>query len=74
MADRVDHIDEGYCFHDDFINGWYDDAAKAMLKAKGQSFLRIDGAHGNGKTYSECKAKESRIPKTARAITTRAWR
>lgn len=29
-----------------------------MLKAKGQSFLRIDGAHGNGKTYSKCKAKD----------------
>jgi hypothetical protein len=28
-----------------------------MLKAKGQSFLRIDGAHGNGKQYSSCKAK-----------------
>ena len=29
-----------------------------MLKAKGQSFLRIDGAHGNGKQYSKCKAKD----------------
>lgn len=48
----------GYCFHGDFINGWYEDAAKEMLKAKGQSFLRIDGAHGNGKTYSKCKAKD----------------
>ncbi|KAK4672729.1 hypothetical protein QC763_105630 [Podospora pseudopauciseta] len=51
-------IGVGYCFHGDFINGWYDDAAKAMLQAKGQSFMRIDGAHGNGKTYSKCKAKD----------------
>ena len=29
-----------------------------MLKAKGQSFMRIDGAHGNGKQYSSCKAKD----------------
>lgn len=49
----------GYCYHGDFINGWYDDAAKSMLKAKGQSFLRIDGAHGNGKQYSKCKAKDA---------------
>lgn len=46
----------GYCFHGDFINGWYEDAAKTMLKAKGQSFLRIDGAHGMGKQWSKCKA------------------
>jgi hypothetical protein len=29
-----------------------------MLKAKGQSFMRIDGAHGNGKQFSSCKAKD----------------
>ena len=29
-----------------------------MLKAKGQSFMRIDGAHGNGKQWSKCKAKD----------------
>ncbi|KAK0643780.1 hypothetical protein B0T16DRAFT_447638 [Cercophora newfieldiana] len=42
-------IGVGYCFHGDFINGWYDDANKEMLKAKGQSFMQIDGAHGKGK-------------------------
>ncbi|KAK5662348.1 hypothetical protein OQA88_8258 [Cercophora sp. LCS_1] len=51
-------IGEGYCFHGDFINGWYDDAAKTMLKAKGQSFLRIDGSQGNGKKYSSCKTRD----------------
>jgi hypothetical protein len=30
-----------------------------MLKAKGQTFMRIDGAHGNGKQYSSCKAKDA---------------
>ncbi|KAK1756625.1 hypothetical protein QBC47DRAFT_422651 [Echria macrotheca] len=49
----------GYCFHGDFINGWFDDAGKEMLKAKGQSFMRIDGAHGTGKgQYSKCKAAD----------------
>ena len=52
-------LGDGYCFHGDFINGWFDDAAKNMLKAKGQSFLRIDGSHGSGKQYSSCKAKDS---------------
>ncbi|KAF1980257.1 hypothetical protein BU23DRAFT_625423 [Bimuria novae-zelandiae CBS 107.79] len=42
-------IGDGYCFHGDFINGWYEDAAQNMLKAKGQSFMAIDGAHGKGK-------------------------
>jgi hypothetical protein len=51
-------VGDGYCFHGDFINGWYEDAAKNMLKAKGQSFMRIDGSHGNGKQYSKCKAKD----------------
>jgi len=29
-----------------------------MLQAKGQSFMRIDGAHGIGKQYSNCKAAD----------------
>lgn len=29
-----------------------------MLKAKGQTFMRIDGEHGNGNQYSSCKAKD----------------
>lgn len=29
-----------------------------MLQAKGQSFMRIDGLHGNGKQYSSCVAKD----------------
>jgi hypothetical protein len=52
-------IGDGYCLHGDFINGWYEDAAKNMLKAKGQTFMRIDGAHGNGKQYSSCKPKDA---------------
>ncbi|KAF2004360.1 hypothetical protein P154DRAFT_426617 [Amniculicola lignicola CBS 123094] len=42
-------LGEGYCFHGDFINGWFDDAQANLLKAKGQSFMRIDGAKGSGK-------------------------
>ncbi len=53
-------VGEGYCFHGDFINGWFDDAAKNMLEAKsGRDFLRIDGAQGKGKAGSSCKAKDA---------------
>jgi len=45
--------------HGDFVNGWFEDAAKNMLKAKGQSFMRIDGEHGLGKQFSKCKAKDA---------------
>jgi hypothetical protein len=58
IANSFQQIGDGYCFHGDFINGWFDDAAKNMLKATGQSFMRIDGAQGNGKQYSKCKAKD----------------
>ncbi|KAK4210151.1 hypothetical protein QBC37DRAFT_293046 [Rhypophila decipiens] len=51
-------IGEGYCFHGDFINGWYEDAAKTMLQAKGQTFMEIKGAHGPGKKYSNCKTRD----------------
>lgn len=52
---------DGYCFHGDFINGWFDDAQQNLLKAKGQSFMRIDGAHGNGKIpfNKNCKPKDA---------------
>ncbi|KAF2866899.1 hypothetical protein BDV95DRAFT_503981 [Massariosphaeria phaeospora] len=54
------YIGDGYCFHGDFINGWFDDAQANLMKAKGQSFMRIDGAHGNGKQPmgKTCKAKD----------------
>ncbi|KAF2688277.1 hypothetical protein K458DRAFT_330550 [Lentithecium fluviatile CBS 122367] len=53
-------IGDGYCFHGDFINGWFDDAQANLMKAKGQSFMRIDGAHGNGKQPfgKACKTKD----------------
>ncbi|OAG03930.1 uncharacterized protein CC84DRAFT_1123513 [Paraphaeosphaeria sporulosa] len=53
-------IGDGYCFHGDFINGWFEDAAQNMLKAKGQSFMAIDGAHGKGKVpfNQSCKPKD----------------
>ncbi|KAF2639426.1 hypothetical protein P280DRAFT_454789 [Massarina eburnea CBS 473.64] len=53
-------IGDGYCFHGDFINGWFDDAQQNLLKAKGQSFMRIDGSHGNGKQPmgKTCTAKD----------------
>jgi hypothetical protein len=55
-----EQVGDGYCFHGDFINGWYDDAQANLMKAKGQSFMRIDGAHGNGKQPmgKACKAKD----------------
>ena len=51
----------GYCFHGDFINGWFDDAQQNLLKAKGQSFMRIDGARGSGKVpfNRDCKPKDA---------------
>jgi hypothetical protein len=54
-------IGEGYCLHGDFINGWFADAAQNMLKAKGQSFMRIDGSHGEGKQLfnKSCKPKDA---------------
>lgn len=54
-------IGDGYCFHGDFINGWFEDAALTMLKAKGQGFMRIDGAHGLGKVpfgSTGCKTQD----------------
>ena len=53
-------IGEGYCFHGDFINGWFDDAQQSLLKAKGQSFMRIDGKQGSGKQpfNTKCKPKD----------------
>ncbi|KAI0118047.1 hypothetical protein F4776DRAFT_263351 [Hypoxylon sp. NC0597] len=54
-------IGDGYCFHGDFINGWFEDAAQTMLKAKGQGFMRIDGAHGIGKVpfgSTGCKTRD----------------
>ncbi|KAK0733019.1 hypothetical protein B0T26DRAFT_736111 [Lasiosphaeria miniovina] len=52
-------IGDGYCLHGDFVNGWFDDAQQNLLKAKGQSFMRIDGSHGMGKQFSKCKAKDA---------------
>ncbi len=53
-------IGEGYCFHGDFVNGWFEDAGKNMLKAKStRDFLRIDGEHGLGKAGTGCKAKDA---------------
>ncbi len=53
-------IGDGYCFHGDFVNGWFDDAAKNMLAAKStRDFMRIDGAKGTGKSGSACRTKDS---------------
>ncbi|KAK3321287.1 hypothetical protein B0T19DRAFT_451048 [Cercophora scortea] len=52
-------IGEGYCLHGDFINGWYDDAQQNLLKATDRrNWMRIDGAHGQGKAGSSCKPKD----------------
>ncbi len=53
-------VGEAYCFHGDFINGWFDDAAKNMLAAKStRDFMRIDGARGQGKAGSSCKSRDA---------------
>ncbi|KEZ40795.1 hypothetical protein SAPIO_CDS8031 [Scedosporium apiospermum] len=53
-------VGEGYCFHGDFINGWFDDAAQNLMKAKDRrQWMRIDGAKGQGKAGSQCKAKDA---------------
>src|SRR4051794_5966181 len=60
LTNRIPKIGDGYCFHGDFINGWFDDAQQNLLKAKGQSFMRIDGSHGEGKIpfNKNCKPKD----------------
>jgi hypothetical protein len=53
-------IGEGYCFHGDFINGWFDDAAQNLMKAtSGRQWMRIDGERGQGKAGSTCKPKDA---------------
>jgi hypothetical protein len=52
-------IGDGYCFHGDFINGWFDDAAQNMMKATDRrNWMRIDGAKGNGKAGAKCTPKD----------------
>lgn len=52
---------DGYCFHGDFINGWFDDAAKNMLKVASdkRDFARVDGQHGKGPVKSECQPTDA---------------
>lgn len=53
-------IGEGYCFHGDFINGWFDDAQRNLLKATSRNtWMRIDGARGQGKAGSSCQPKDA---------------
>lgn len=45
-----DTMGDGYCFHGDFINGWFDDAQVNLLAAKSRTkWSSIDGARGTGK-------------------------
>ncbi|PKS08639.1 hypothetical protein jhhlp_005026 [Lomentospora prolificans] len=53
-------VGDGYCFHGDFINGWFDDAQQNLLKATDRrNWMRIDGAKGLGKAGSACQAKDA---------------
>ncbi|KAK4678894.1 hypothetical protein QC764_000740 [Podospora pseudoanserina] len=52
-------VGEGYCFHGDFINGWFDDAQKNLLKATSRNqWMRVDGAKGEGKAGTTCGPKD----------------
>lgn len=47
----------GYCFHGDFINGWYEDAAENMLASGGGGYEDgqfISGEHGSAAADSDC--------------------
>lgn len=58
-----DTVGDGYCMHGDFINGWFEDAAKNMLEADSdgkQTFKKVTGSHdAAGTTPSECKAEDA---------------
>ncbi|KAL4744352.1 hypothetical protein BDW72DRAFT_212792 [Aspergillus terricola var. indicus] len=48
---------DGYCFHGDFINGWYGDAAENMLIAGGGGYNDgqfIAGEHGDAAMEASC--------------------
>ncbi|KNB19429.1 hypothetical protein FOXG_16780 [Fusarium oxysporum f. sp. lycopersici 4287] len=47
----------GYCFHGDFINGWYEDSAENMLASGGGGYEDgqfISGEHGSAAADSGC--------------------
>ncbi|KAE8157994.1 hypothetical protein BDV40DRAFT_33458 [Aspergillus tamarii] len=47
----------GYCFHGDFINGWFEDAAENMLNAGGGGYNDgqfISGEHGSSAIEDDC--------------------
>ncbi|KAJ0426199.1 hypothetical protein BJY00DRAFT_307696 [Aspergillus carlsbadensis] len=50
---------DGYCFHGDFINGWFEDAAENMLVNGGGGFddgQFIAGEHGDSPLEASCTA------------------
>ncbi|KAL3453536.1 hypothetical protein BJX65DRAFT_302437 [Aspergillus insuetus] len=50
---------DGYCFHGDFINGWFEDAAENMLVNGGGGYddgQFIAGEHGNSAVEASCTA------------------
>jgi hypothetical protein len=52
-------VGEGYCFHGDFINGWFDDAQQNLMKATSRNtWMRVDGARGQGKAGAACTPKD----------------
>ncbi|KAJ9413189.1 hypothetical protein FOXG_16768 [Fusarium oxysporum f. sp. lycopersici 4287] len=51
----------GYCFHGDFINGWYEDAAENMLASGGGGYEDgqfISGEHGSAAADPGCTATD----------------
>ncbi|KAL2846923.1 hypothetical protein BJY01DRAFT_246986 [Aspergillus pseudoustus] len=52
---------DGYCFHGDFINGWYEDAAENMLINGGGGYddgQFIAGEHGDSAVEASCTATD----------------
>ncbi|KAL4901258.1 hypothetical protein BDW74DRAFT_170217 [Aspergillus multicolor] len=52
---------DGYCFHGDFINGWYEDAAKNLLAGGGGGYddgQFISGSHGDVALEATCTATD----------------
>ncbi|KAE8149348.1 hypothetical protein BDV25DRAFT_3790 [Aspergillus avenaceus] len=52
-----DAVGNGYCFHGDFINGWFEDAAENMLNNGGGGYddgQFIGGEHGEAAAEATC--------------------
>ncbi|RDW86633.1 DUF1996 domain-containing protein [Aspergillus mulundensis] len=56
-----DTLGAGYCFHGDFVNGWYEDAAENMLANGGGGYTDgqfVAGSHGDSAVEATCTAAD----------------